>query len=363
MLSERNSIREIINSRNGIHLTGYVKNDQSDLQFLRSQVREIAGQAERFLEPVMNHAERKHFLLPLEKLADEVVLLSQLKSNFGMFRTSESFRMIPIPVEVRPKCIVATTFHVKPLLKWMQSDQDFLLLGIGLTDVHLYSGNQINFEKIGSTQLSAEAQAALAEPHLMSARVISKVIRENVRELSAWVGSLCPLNHPRLYVAGVRAMSEAFLRSRPLRNIYRNPIWSSFSENQIPLILELIRKMNQRDGALRIEKSIFEFSHAKERANLCTDLAGIARAAVQGRVRKLLISDQIEIFGKLDAKSGQLKLHGQDLDHEDDDLLDDVAQNVIATGGEVLIGHVGAMSAMSPILALLDHKEVGSQVC
>ncbi|MEN9809540.1 MAG: hypothetical protein RLZZ488_1107 [Pseudomonadota bacterium] len=363
MLSERDSIREIINSRNGIHLTGYVKNERSDLHCLRSQVRDLAGQAEKFLEPVMTSAERKQFLLPLEKLADEDSLLSRLKRNFGLFRTCDSFRIVPIPVDVRPKCVVATTFHVKPLLKWIQSDQEFLLLGIGPTDVHLYSGNQIYLEKLGSTQLSADAQSALAEPHLLSQRMISRIVRENVRELGAWVTALCPLNHTRLYVAGVRAMSEAFLRSRPLKNIYRNPIWSVFSESQIPLIVDLIRKMNQRDGMLRIEKSIFEFSHAKEKDRLCTDLAGIARAAVQGRVRKLLVSDQIEIFGKLDAKNGQLKLHAHELDHEDDDLLDDLAQSVIASGGEVLIGHVGAMSTSSPILALVEQKEVESQVC
>ena len=53
----------------------------------------------------------------------------------------------------------------------------------------------------------------------------------------------------------------------------------------------------------------------------------IAKAAVQGKIRKLIVADGIQIFGKLDKHTGGVSINPAHLDHEDDDLLDDLSQN------------------------------------
>jgi hypothetical protein len=82
----------------------------------------------------------------------------------------------------------------------------------------------------------------------------------------------------------------------------------------------------------------------------------IAKAAIQGRIRKLIVADEIRIFGKLDLKTGGMAIHPFDLDHEDDDILDDLAQTVLAQGGEVVLASRDEIPKGRPVLAILNHE-------
>ncbi|MBY0383581.1 hypothetical protein K2X05_00350, partial [bacterium] len=37
---------------------------------------------------------------------------------------------VPLPIDIENVSVVSTSFHVKPLLRWLQADREFLLLGI-----------------------------------------------------------------------------------------------------------------------------------------------------------------------------------------------------------------------------------------
>ena len=82
----------------------------------------------------------------------------------------------------------------------------------------------------------------------------------------------------------------------------------------------------------------------------------ISKAVVQGRVRKLIVTDEISIFGKIDRNSGGVAIHPLDLDHEDDCILDDLAQMVLSQGGEVVIAKRDEIPKGRPILAILDDE-------
>ncbi len=66
------------------------------------------------------------------------------------------------------------------------------------------------------------------------------------------------------------------------------------------------------------------------------------------------MTDEMSIFGTIDKKTGGLALHSFDLDHEDDCILDDLAQMVLSQGGEVVIAKRDEIPKGRPILAILD---------
>ena len=68
-----------------------------------------------------------------------------------------------------------------------------------------------------------------------------------------------------------------------------------------------------------------------------------------------MIADDIQLFGKLNGKSGKIKLHEKDLDHEDDDILDDIAQTVLAHGGKVTLAAKNEIPRKYPIMAIIDN--------
>jgi hypothetical protein len=252
-------------------------------------------------------------------------------------------------------CIVASSFHVKPLLKWFQSDQKFLLLGLGENEAHLYAGSQYTLSKLDSLPYRDERLSF--DITLKGARRLTPLQR--IRPLMAfvheWLEQLTRDDKPRLFVAGERHLTDVFIRSRYYRNIEKNPVWSSFNENQVPMIVDVIRKMNRREQMLKHDKSFFASRH-RQRSTSLNDLGMIAEAAAQGTVRRLFVSEHQQIFGTFDIHTGRIKIHPEDLNHEDDDLLDDIAQAVLASGGEVIIASPEQMPSGSPALAVIDQR-------
>lgn len=67
-----------------------------------------------------------------------------------------------------------------------------------------------------------------------------------------------------------------------------------------------------------------------------SDLSRVARSAVEGRIETLLVDADRRVPGRLDLETGAIEYEA--LSNPDvDDLLDDVAQQVIQGGGEVVM--------------------------
>src|SRR5690606_29112912 len=78
----------------------------------------------------------------------------------------------------------------------------------------------------------------------------------------------------------------------------------------------------------------FRASRAEDRSG--ADFAEIARAAVAGRISTLLIEADRLIPGRFDSETGAIEFAPLD-DPGVDDLLDDLGEHTVKTGGEVVI--------------------------
>jgi hypothetical protein len=224
-----NVIQPLLDSRQGQHLTAYLTNDQGMFQ-LRQQLRETLDSAYDYLAHVMNPDALVRFLAPLHNLIEDSGRLSEFRGSVGLFRNENSFVILNLPLRVEATFVVATSYHIKPLLRWMQIGRD-------------------------------------------------------------------------------------------------------------------------------LKPSLVEFYRAEDLNLVANNIFDISRAAVRGQVRKLVVADDINIFGKIDRKSGQIAVHPVHLDHEDDDILDDLAQEVLARGGEVIVASQDEIPRGRPILAILDRFE------
>jgi hypothetical protein len=85
-------------------------------------------------------------------------------------------------------------------------------------------------------------------------------------------------------------------------------------------------------------------------------LQEIARSAIHGHVRKLTIAHGIHVLGTSNQKTGQISIDKGDLDLEDDDLLDELAQLVLAKSGEVILAAQGEIPNRKLALAISQHE-------
>ncbi|WII71986.1 hypothetical protein QJS83_16100 [Bdellovibrio sp. 22V] len=100
--------------------------------------------------------------------------------------------------------------------------------------------------------------------------------------------------------------------------------------------------------------STTEIEELARQKRVIDDLVKISRAALSGKVRTLFLRDNAEIWGQLHRQSGQITFHEKQTNSKDDDILDDIACEVIRQGGEVIVLGKKDMPTPSPAAAILS---------
>ncbi len=350
------TLKPLLESDQGIHLTIYLDN-RGDLIDLKNQLQESITKASEWLDPVLNTEEREKFLEPLSSLLEDARIFKELKGNIAIFRNQEYFRLLNIPIRVKAACYVATSFHVKPILKWMQTDKEFLVLALEKNAASLYLGSQSTFKLVDSMLFpdTLNEESSYTDRLNLSdfnARLAKE--KETIAWLNLWLSQLTRNTKPKLFLSGEKSLVAKMSRRLRYTNAIKTPVIHIFSEHSVSVICSSIRKIMKAEAKDHLERYLFDFRVAEESRKVRKDLFEISKAAVQGRVRKLLVTDELNIFGKIDPKTGSIEIHPFDLDHEDDDLLDDLAQIVLSHGGEVIVASRDEIPKGGPILAILD---------
>jgi hypothetical protein len=356
LTSKKIALKPLLESADGIHLTAYLVN-RGKLMDLKAQLRDSIEQAYEWLNPVMSVEDRNRFLEPLDNLLEDSRIFKQMNGNIGIFRNQDTFRILNIPVEVEQTCQVATSFHIKPLLKWLQTDQEFLLLGLEAEAAHLYLGSQDSLKLVDSIlfpELFKNDYMSGDYSNLKKARQKKIKEEETFTWLNEWISELTQSSKPKLFLAGEKSLIDSLNQNLTYKNTIKTPMANFFDKNNINDICSSIRKILKVDSRASLEKTLMEFRFAEEDNRTRKNIFQIAKAVVQGRVKKLIVSDELSIFGKIDKKSGGLAIHPFDLDHEDDDILDDLAQMVLSQGGEVIVASRNEIPKGRPILAILE---------
>jgi hypothetical protein len=335
-VSIKRSLGPLLESKNGIHMTSYLPKAQNLIAF-KSQLREVYFITDEFLKPVLPKIQRKLFLQPLSNMINDTNALKKFNENVGIFLTKDYLRFINIPVPVEQTCIVADSFHVKPLLKWIQQDQEFLILCFGKNFASLYQGTQATYFHVDRL--------------LFNENIHKKDVWQNTMQTIAyWINDVTYKNKPILFFAGDKEMINAVRKYTSYPLIFNDPIMAKYQEQNALDVCFKVRSILRLQSRELLASTIWEISNSKL---VNFNIHEIAKAAIRGDVKKLIISEEMRIFGKINKSTGEVRIHADDIDHEDDDLLDDIAQAVLALGGEVTIAKNSQLPRSKPIMALI----------
>jgi hypothetical protein len=329
-----------------------------DLASAPLRFRALVRQAESLLGERYDARRVKGLLAPLSGLAEAADVLGAGPEGLAVFRADglfETYRLWPPPPE---RVVVADSFHVKPLLRSLQEGDRFYVLALGSRRVALFEGTgrglvphavpglPAPLESPGAVETGVrggpprggsrppgsgagrapgEGEGGRREELLRYFRAVDAALRDaleaGVPLLAAGAASLLPLfrevcGHRSLHPEGVEGAvddlgaDELHARSLP----------------------SALRALEARDAAL-----VDDFRRQLDRGLAADVLTRVAEAAVSGRVRRLLVADGKPLFGRADRTTGEVTLHAGQSGPQDDDVLDDLAEIVLARGGEVLV--------------------------
>lgn len=320
-------------------------------------------------------------LEPFERLAaNSVFWATETRDGLAVLAAPDFFRVYHFQRAVPELAIVASSFHVKPLLRQLQSADGYYVLSLDRQKIRLFEGNRDRLDEVALatdvpqtiTDVAGEAdqQQNLStwtparaaggpgsgggvfygegtEAHAGDAatdrffRAVDRAVLEHYSR---------PSGQPLLLVAGEENQSH-------FRRLSHNPslLADGITIDPNALSLDELRERAWRamepHYLARLARLIENFDTARAHARGDADLAQAGRNAVAGRVETLLIDADHRVPGQLDATTGEIS-YADLADPHVDDVLDDLAQLVLKQRGEVVVVPTERMPTDTGIAAI-----------
>ena len=299
---------------------------------------------------------------PFEQLSRDRSFWDHRTDGLAIFGSPGTFEIVELQRPVQELLVVADSFHTKPLVRILQSADRYQVLCLSRHDAKLYEGNRDALEEVELMDVTASISDVLTDERSPTPQAVGSYgkrsgdggtavyhghgPRRDARDADALKFFLAvdqgilehhsrpsglPLmlvalaetqaefrqisNNPFLLAEGIKAGPESLDDSE-----LRERAWKTIE----PTYLERLASMTEKFGAAR--------SHEAGSG----DLSDVAKAAVSDRVATLMLQADRVIRGVLDRKTGAVSTAMTATFHVDD-MLDDLAELVIAKGGEVII--------------------------
>lgn len=316
---------------------------------------------------------------PLHALVGDTVFWNHTLDGIGVFSADGFFRIMHLQRPTMSLAVVADSFHVKPLLRLVQSADRFQVLCITRHSVRLLEGNRDGLDEV---DLHAEVPRSptdvigedLPEPvtrirsvpgvgsgpgtasvqHGHGAK--SDVVDQQTERFFRAVDREIARHHPTpsgqsLVLAGLsenQALFRAVSQSSQLvdKGIEANPEALSVNDMRIQAW-----KLIERHYLQRLQGFVDQFHAARNVQRASADLSDIAVATVAGRVKVLFVEADRYIAGHVDPDTGIVQL-AQAESLLGDDVLDDIAERVLRAGGEVIMIPVERMPVDTGLAAI-----------
>jgi hypothetical protein len=322
--------------------------------------RNLVRQTEEELRASHPGSHVQGFMRKFQALDGDVGFWTGAQDGLAIFAAGDLFETFWLPRPVRESAIVADSFHIKPLLRIVQSADRFHVLSITRTESALWEGDRYGLRRVETAGVVPTFDEAVG----------TEVTQENRVKLT--VGARTPatghysasgsrkdeigVDTKRFLLRIDRAVTDKFSMPSGLplvlaglpentsefRKLSQNPHLVEGEVHGDPGAFGLDRLRSQAWKVLepryltRLAQLTENFRTALAHGRGSRDPAAIAPAALDGRVWILLVDADKVVPGKVDRQARTV-LAGRLDDTDGDDLLDDLAELVLNAGGEVVV--------------------------
>lgn len=345
-------------------------NLQDPIRF-RNLIRQLA----KSLEQKYPDREIEPLLAPLHALADDVSFWSHTLDGLAVLAAPDFFRVYRLQRPVDELAVAADSFHTKPLLRIVQSADRYQVLGLNRHEARLFEGNRDSLDEIELAPAVPRTLADALDRDVERKRAIrthgpvrqamgrhgasdvkQDSIRSDTEHFFRAVDQAVLEHHSR--PTGLPLLLAAMPEHHHLfREVSRNPKLLAACVDVFPddLSVDDLRKrvweQIQAHYLQHLDGLVDRYHAARHAGQATDDLSESAQAVVAGRIDALLLEAGRQIPGRMAVDSGAISLGELD-DPESDDLLDDLGERVLATGGEVVIVPTERMPTRTGLAAI-----------
>jgi hypothetical protein len=312
------------------------------------------------------------------ELAGDTEFWLRRTESLAILASANRFEVFDLQRSVPELVVVADSFHVKPLLRIVQSADRYHVLALNRREVKLYEGNRDALDQVELTGVPTTITAALGEELTEPTESFHSVGPYHAQRGNTGIHhgrgqkkDDVDLDMERFFRAVDRAILERYSRPTGLpmmlaglpqnvagfRAVTHN---SHILDAAIELDPESLSREQLRVRAWQAVEPIYlqrlaeitdSYRLHRSRGLGADDPAAIAEAAASGRVGTLLIDADRLVRGKIDATTGKIERRALD-DPDADDVLDDLAETVVRMKGEAIVVPTQRMPTPTGVAAI-----------
>lgn len=317
---------------------------------------------EKLLLETHPSSEVSALLEPFQALEQDTEFWNHTPDGLAIFAAPGLFEVIGLQRSVKELTVVADSFHTKPLRRMLQTVDRYHVLGLNMHEMKLYEGDR---DAIVAIDLAGGVPATIAE-------ALGEELTEAHQTVASYggVGNGSNVMH---HGHGGKSDEIDSDTDRFFRAVDRSVLETCSRPSGLPLILAALPEHHHlfhevshntslvsdgikmhpdsmslddlRARAWEIFGPLYqtrlaalgdEFAVAKSKGLGLDDLTLIGEAVAAGRVAMLLIDADREVVGYIHEGSRNIHLDTADKP-QGDDLLDDLAEQVLKFGGQVVV--------------------------
>ena len=335
-------------SESNFYLSFYLSEDNSMTHMSRAvRFTRMMKEVGLILKSQLRPKEANNILDQVNKLnLVEVVRDNKMSIAFFASETFAGFVFVPFPVY--ENVVVAQSLHLKPILPWITSGDQFYLITLSSKLCRLLKGDSFSLNEVSSVTLSkSEIEKGIK---LNDKKFKQKILARAEEEFYRFVKD----DKFPIIIGGVEELHEIYLNINRDPDLLKERIAGNLDRTSFEELhdecLSIINLVKQRSD----QELLSSYVEMKPYGKVVDQLTEIALAAIQGRVRNLMIASDRFLWGHIDKSTGQITNHiSKNLAIPEDDILDDLAEIVIARGGEVTLFKYNEMPSDNEAIAFL----------
>ena len=332
--------------------------------------RALVGEAESLLAKGPAPRDAARIVEPLRALENQAHWEHSL-DGLAVFLSPTLHAAYRLPISVPERAVVADSFHVKPLIRFLGSNRRYFVLALSQNAVSLYEGSHFGAGAVELGGLPESLRGALGVPDLDRAfgghgapshfvfhgrgpgredtketllkyfRTIDRALREYLHD-----------ERGPLILAAVRYYHSIYREANTYPHLLHEGLDGNYERVNGEQIHGEAWPIVKRAFDAQIDTWIARY-RALAGTGLATDgIEEIAQAAIGGRVRCVLAVEGEAVWGRYDRATGAVTRHPKQLGPDDDDVLDDVCEESLKRGAEVFVISRASMPTESPIAAV-----------
>jgi hypothetical protein len=348
---------------------------RQDLIRFRNMVRETE---ERLIRGGLRPPEAKEYLAPLLRLLDDLAFWQYRGDGLALFFSRDMIRHFRLPVRFEELAVVASRFHLKPLIPLFTEDSGFYVLALSQNEIRLIQGNRYGAWAVELDDIPASLADAIkndAPEQQLQFRSKTSLgpgrrqavffahgglddskddIRRYLQQIDKGIKEVLRQNRVPLMLAGVDYLASIYREV----NSYSNLLGEGIIGNPELLSPEELHarawKLIQPRFQKAREEAISQYRQLAGTGRTSQELAEIVPAAAQGRIEKLVVAQGVQVWGSFLPDREAVELHGEPVAGSVD-LLDLAAIQALQNGGLVYTVEPEALPGNAPIIALFRY--------